>query len=346
MTTVLHRARMAVAWLPIVAASAALAAESASPPSPTVPGSPAFEALDVTPSGILQPASVGEFAANLVGAAGTGRVAGGFALEVSPLWAWKYGRATTLREWRAPGSSARLASWFALSLATAPATDGATRAAFGVRQVFVDTSDPRFDLELEECVSKALGDKPPPPPPDAPGTPQVVVIPALGKCRSDHERRFANGVGDSLVAAAAVTGRMADQLAENLEWDTARLWVAGALSLGRPDDAGARSLQLVGSARYGYSWLLRQHDAVAGVRLRWAGPWWGLSADASWMPEFPESGDAIVDVLTAALGFEVKLSRGFWLTGSPALEVRDGDTDWSGTLGVRLGTRTHPLMNL
>jgi hypothetical protein len=314
-----------------------------------IPSSPAFEALGATPTAILRPGSVKEFAGELLGAAGGRRVAGGLALEFAPLWDWKYAEKTTLPEWRAKGSAARYWSWLGVSIATTPASDGATHAAVGLRQALIDSSDPRFDETLEHCIAAALRKareeqhSAGPPDPTGDGAPEVVLVPNLRPCREAHERRYANGVGDSLVVAAAATGRMADQLAEKFEWDSVLFWVAGARGIGPVHDDGARRLQIVASARYRYSWLLHQHQAVAGARLRWARPDLGLSVDASWQPEFPDSSDPVLDVLAVSASFEWEILKGLWLAGTPGITVRGGEAEWTGTLGVRIGAQVLPI---
>lgn len=320
---------------------------------PPFPASPAFQAIGVGPTGIMHPSTGREFVGDVAGIvdSATGHIKGGFALEVTPIWTWATAENTTLRQWR-EDSAARYASWFAVSLATAPSTDGSTLASAGLRQVLFDDSDPRWDTELEQCLSKKLEDymknRPPPDPnsPDFGKKPTEVLVPGLGDCRAAHDRRYASGTaGSSAALAVAFTSRFADQEIANFQAGSFLAWATLALSLGGSAQAAA-PFQLIATGRYEYDIANNRQNGLAGLRLRWATEGMNLAGDASWTPTY-EGTTWTAGAFTAGIHFEIRVAKTSWITATPAVLILPGSAaQWSGTIGLKFGSETVSLLNL
>lgn len=125
----------------------------------TVPKSPAFISLGVTPENVIRPVSPRAFASSiLTGADPRGHLQTGLAVETAPYLVYT-GNAITLKQYQ-DEYAIRLLSRTQLSLATAKANDTddkATRLALGFLITPFDRGDPRTDRKLLDCFTQRVG---------------------------------------------------------------------------------------------------------------------------------------------------------------------------------------------
>ncbi|HEX8709453.1 MAG TPA: hypothetical protein VF723_14505 [Pyrinomonadaceae bacterium] len=143
---------------------AAMAAAAAAAPSInqvdvdlSVPESPAFTVLGVTPETVTRPTTPREFATSLLnGVDQQGNFQTGLALDFVPFLTFA-GNSTSLFSYK-HNPVERFLARTQLSFATtkgATDADKSTRLALGLRLTLWDTGDPRLDTKLEECYAKA-----------------------------------------------------------------------------------------------------------------------------------------------------------------------------------------------
>ena len=125
----------------------------------SVPKSPAFTALGVTPESVIRPASPRALGLSLLnGGDPKGNLQAGLAVETAPYLLWA-GNNLTLRRYQ-DNYLERLMSRIQLSLATAKGLnddDKATRAALGLFITLFDLGDPRNDPVLISCFREKIG---------------------------------------------------------------------------------------------------------------------------------------------------------------------------------------------
>ncbi len=127
----------------------------------SVPQSPAFAVLGLTPESVVRPTSPTAFATSVLsGADPRGNIQTGLALASAPYLLFK-GNDITLAQYRDPRNyGLRLASRTQFSFATAKGiseTDQATRLALGLTVTLFDRGDPRLDDELLACFEERIG---------------------------------------------------------------------------------------------------------------------------------------------------------------------------------------------
>jgi hypothetical protein len=126
----------------------------------SVPESPAFVALGITPDKVTRPTSPRELGAALLnGVDDQGNLQTGIAIDVVPYLVFG-GADLTLRQYRqndfGPVGMRRLASRFALSAATSKGTDSddkSVRLALGFRLTPWDQGDARTNTSIDRCVT-------------------------------------------------------------------------------------------------------------------------------------------------------------------------------------------------
>jgi hypothetical protein len=123
----------------------------------SVPESPAFTVLGLTPETVVRPSSPREFASSLLsGIDRNGNFQSGTALDTTP-YLLLAGAGLTLRKYN-EAYKLRLASRTQFSFATtkgASEEDKSVRLALGLRMTLWDNGDPRSDKELMDCFDKA-----------------------------------------------------------------------------------------------------------------------------------------------------------------------------------------------
>lgn len=131
---------------------------------PSIPENPAASVLNLDPSKITRPGTPATIAGSFLNAVDeNGKFNPGVAIEFAPVWL-AIGSNVTLEDWRGrkmkdgrPATSGygnRLASWFSLSFMTAANEDGAVTLGGGLKLALLNDLDPRFDVQLSECMKK------------------------------------------------------------------------------------------------------------------------------------------------------------------------------------------------
>ena len=127
----------------------------------SVPESPAFTVLGVTPETVTKPTTPREFATSLLnGVDQRGNFQTGLAFDFVPFLTF-FGDQTSLNSYR-KSRMERFLARTQLSFATTKGTndeDKATRLALGLRVTLWDKGDPRLDRVLDRCYTDALKDK-------------------------------------------------------------------------------------------------------------------------------------------------------------------------------------------
>jgi hypothetical protein len=127
----------------------------------SVPESPAFTVLGVTPETVVRPTTPREFATSLLnGVDERGNFQTGLALDFVPFLTF-FGDQTSLFSYR-HSRTERFLARTQVSFATTKGTtdeDKATRLALGLRVTLFDKGDPRVDKDLDQCYTDALKDK-------------------------------------------------------------------------------------------------------------------------------------------------------------------------------------------
>lgn len=130
----------------------------------SVPESPAFVVMGLTPQTVVRPTSPRQFASSLLnGIDQRGNLQSGIALDFAPYMIYA-GDKLTLREYR----ESPLRRFFARTQTSFATTKGASegdksiRAAVGLHFTLMDRGDPHSDAELMECFTKNLQLPPPP----------------------------------------------------------------------------------------------------------------------------------------------------------------------------------------
>jgi hypothetical protein len=124
----------------------------------SVPESPAFTVLGLTPQNVVRPTTPGEFAASLLnGVDANGNLQTGIALDTTP-YLTLAGNQLTLSEYRRSRMT-RLLSRTQISLATAKGSseqDKAIRLGLGFHLTPWDRGDPRMDTGFDQCLNEGL----------------------------------------------------------------------------------------------------------------------------------------------------------------------------------------------
>ena len=123
----------------------------------SVPESPAFTVLGVSPQEVPRPATPRAFATALISAVGRdGDVQRGLAIDTAP-YLLAFGNDLTLNEYRESRVRQVLAGT-TLSVATTAeeGDDADQRVAVGLRVTLFDRGDPRLDDELNTCLTAVL----------------------------------------------------------------------------------------------------------------------------------------------------------------------------------------------
>jgi len=292
------------------------------PPIPVLPTSPAFEAIGANPTTVTRPATIRSLGTELMNTFDAkGHFKPGLAIEAAPLWL-AFGHRVTLANWRGSYGE-RALSRFAISFASTAGANGVTAVSQGLRFVLADDADPRWDRELESCISKALTPVggPPTNPEEAAGTDVTIKKnDAIAACKQAAAERA--GIGNSAAVSVAVT--------EEQPGDGGRTkfgkflgWLAGGVALG----GGSTSrdwLYVMGSGRYTYSRLDSFTELALGAKVRVGGASYGFAIDGAWTPR-------------RALSDDAKWQGRAFVVGANA-ELRLTETTWiSATMGFNLG---------
>jgi hypothetical protein len=203
----------------------------------SVPDSPAFTVLGLTPEEVARPTTARKLATSLLnGFDRNGTLQTGIAIDALPYLALA-GHLLTLDDYRSRSKYVlRFLARTQVSVATAKAgdvNDKAVRVGLGVRMMVFDRGDPRTDPLLDQCFDQRPGlpSAPlfvPPAPLDPTATPEEVAqfVAAVDRAR-EEERRFQANV-DSYVARVTVAVADCREAARKRNWNASKWIVAVA----------------------------------------------------------------------------------------------------------------------
>lgn len=226
----------------------------------SVPDSPAFTVLDLTPNTVVQPSSPKQLVTSLLsGVDRNGNFQSGIALDTVPYLLF-FGDKLTLEEYQASYPT-RLIARTQLSIATtrgASSADKSARLALGFRATLWDDSDPRSDPEIISCLKKGLAqanlELGPLPPgmsdQDLAAKKQEAAqkaAPIISSCRNTIKQRRWNN--SSLTIGAAPSWISLDGNVRDLRWNGGAFWTS--LAYGFDGISGLEDMfQAILHARY------------------------------------------------------------------------------------------------
>lgn len=301
----------------------------------TVPASPAFVALGLSPETIVRPSTPREFATSLLnGVDQNGNLQTGVALEASPFLVFA-GRRLTLSEYRASRLTQMLTRT-TLSFATtrgASSEDKSVKLALGVNATLYDSEDPRLYDDLLDCYALIPLFRTTVLPLDEAAKRQIelrrqeheksVLVPAVEKCRAQFKlpRRWNS---TSWTVAFAPTWASPTGLAKDIESGSFTVW--SSLSYGFDGVPVLRDrAQLIGHVRLladetvvdeklpGGSEI--RDTTVAGAKLRAGTRAFGFSLEAAYL-QTTAPGRAKDKVARLAVAAERRLAENLWMTVS------------------------------
>lgn len=329
------RARAVLAAVLLLAGANRALAEV--PSVPEVPRSPAFTALDVSPTVVSRPTTAGSLGTSLLsGVDASGHLLPGVSLDVAPLWLQR-GGSKTLTDWRSSRAT-RLASRWTVSAASAAIPGSARGAALAIatRLVLIDDSDPRLDGKLEDCVRGSLDGQGMVDP--IPTTLDLATDPAptrvasttVEQCKDDararaRDRGWALAVATS-YSAQSPTAKLSDLVTYGID-----AW--GDLSYGFTPNEDF-SVGVGAGLRYRYLYGTEASAADLGLQLRvqYVNRV-KLLAAASWKPQDFSQLSESADAFAFGGELEVRLFRDTWFQLQISYQGGD-DAPWSGVLGT------------
>jgi len=204
----------------------------------SVPESPAFTVLGVTPQTVTHPTTPKEFATSLLnGVDQRGNFQTGLAFDFVPYLTF-FGEQTSLSDYRA----SRVGRFLARTQFSFATTKGATtedksaRLALGVRLTLFDKGDPRLDRVLDKCYEKALDDPrlddfdTPPDPETADQKAQrlksreTILAEVVKPCNDEARKRNWNATG--LIVGAAPSWISETGQTKDFHWNGGGFWTS------------------------------------------------------------------------------------------------------------------------
>ncbi|MCB2380050.1 hypothetical protein LGH70_20820 [Hymenobacter sp. BT635] len=237
----------------------------------SVPASPAFVTLGVSPENVVRPISPRLFAASLADAIDqSGRIQSGVAIDAAPFMA-----TTTLQQYR-ESSVRRFFANTQFSLGTTKgqsSVDEALQGAVGIHFTLLNTSDPRLDStvlkfydNLDKQAMANVGF-----PPDARGAQAKDAEIARLKEEQATKFRQAGEQGFVWTAAAALSSRSDSSRINDLEYNGFAAWTSLSYGLGTTVQGivhvrGRWDEKVANTNKPGD--LYSQNSFLAGLRLR------------------------------------------------------------------------------
>jgi len=312
----------------------------------SVPESPAFAALGLSPETIVRPSTPREFAtAFLNGADRKGHLQTGVAIDVAPYLVFA-GSSATLADYRASRVT-QILSRTTASIATTKASavdDKTVRVALGFHATFYDSEDPRLaDDQLLNCYTDIPVFRPISPLTQPERVEEerlafetTVLIPGVEACRTRFQRN-ARWNGTSWIVAAAPTWISPTGLTNDLNGGSVAAWTS--LAYGFDGVPGLRNnAQITAHVRHLSNEVVTdaalpggketRDTAIAGVRLRAGTTGFGISFEAAYI-KTTAAGRADDTSSRLAVGADRRLADNLWLTLSVG-----------GDRGVKTGTPT------
>ena len=293
----------------------------------SVPESPAFTVLDLTPQTIIRPASPRELATSILnGVDRNGNFQTGIALDTTPYLLFA-GRELTLAKYR----ESRAAQFLAHTVVSFATTKGASeedksvRMAIGLHFAIFDKGDPRLDRELSACFKRVDPRFEPISPTADDATVKLEVArrtailqTAGDPCRAEARKRNWNrsswivGLAPSWISPTGETG--------NLKWNGGGVWTSLAYGFeGVP--ALERTSQLIFHARYRDSEqvpdpdmegaIIKQNSVYLGGRFRVGAPEFNANFEALYLRNKPAGRDPNSSY-RVSVGAERKINKDLW----------------------------------
>lgn len=284
----------------------------------SVPESPAFAVLGLTPMSVLRPATPRALATGLLnGVDKEGNFQTGIAIDTAPYLLF-LGDSLTLSQYRSSVAT-RLVARTQASFATARGAsegDKSVRLALGFHFTLWDRGDPRMDEQLTQCFRDSLSL-------DLPGTPEqqeLILRPRWSKCQEDARKR--NWNRSSWLVGAAPSWITPTGNFRQARWNGGGLWTSFAY--GFESIPGLRDTsQLILHARYRTDERLPdptvtgaffvQDSFLLGSRLRLGRPDFTGNFEGLYVRNMPEGRDSD-DSYRLSFGAERKLTQDLWLS--------------------------------
>jgi hypothetical protein len=329
----------------------------------SIPESPAFTALGISPETVTRPASVREFGTALLnGVDKSGKLQSGLAIDFAP-YQILAGSQTTWPEYK-HNLLTRILYNTQLSLGTTKATtdDKALRLAGGLNITLWDNGDPRLNDKIADLYRNDFVTHPPPSinPFQTDAEVHAAMDAYMESSAADEKQlqaqlaqiRKQTWAKSSWTVAAAPTWITPDGNAQNLKWDGVTVWSAFAYGF-EGNGALENKAQLIVNARYrNYEMtpeplapktFFRQDTLTIGGRLRFGSPDFNASIEGAFIQTWSDAhGSNSAYRLGANL--ERKIAENLWLT--LALGQDFGTETTSKQLfvvsGLRLGTADKP----
>jgi hypothetical protein len=247
----------------------------------SVPDSPAFTVLGLTPEEVARPTTARKLSTSLLnGVDRNGVLQTGVAIDTLPYLALA-GQLLTLDDYRKPSNYAlRFLARAQVSVGTAKASDvsdKAMRIGLGVRMTVFDRGDPRSDAELDRCFDARPGlpNAPtfvPPPPPET--TEEIEEWTQDVERGRQELQRFQADI-DSYVARVNAFVTDCREQARKRDWNASKLIVAVAPTWTSPtgsgDELGPSGSGIWTTLAYGFEQvpgLQRNAQLLVHARLR------------------------------------------------------------------------------
>lgn len=297
----------------------------------SVPESPAFTVLGLTPQTVVRPTTPRELATSLInGVDENGNFQNGVALDTVP-YLLLFGNNLTLDAYRnSPGT--RFFARTQLSIGTTKGStdaDKSARLALGLHLTFFDEGDPRLDRELSQCFTEMLQFPPMPAGisidereqflADAKNKVLANLREAAEKCRKASRKR--NWNRSSLVVGLAPSWISESGNVGNMRWNGGGVWTSYAYGFDGVE--GLKDVaQLILHARYrnkekvadpdNEGEFITQDSFYSGLRFRFGGPTFAGSLEGTYRRNKPSGADAD-DLFRLSFGAERRLSSDLWL---------------------------------
>lgn len=332
----------------------------------SIPESPAFTALGISPETVTRPASVREFGTALLnGVDKNGKLQSGVAIDVAP-YQILAGADTTWSEYKS-NALTRIFYNAQLSIGTAKATtdDETLRLAFGLNMTLWDRGDPRLNDDIAQLYQENFLAHPQPPinpfaTPDQIQAAMNAYSQSLAADEKELQTRLAtirknSWAKSSWIVAAAPVWISPDGDAGELEWDGATVWSSFAYGF-EGMQALENKAQFIVNARYrNYEMVaepenaklfFRQDTLTVGARLRFGSPDFNASFEGAyiWTSSDLHGSDSAYRI---GGNIERKIAENLWLTLSLGQDFGDSPTSEKLFVvsGLRLGTSDKPQLS-